>query len=183
MRAWVKDWLDLTFCQGCMHTLAIMSCPCLSLTLVEIILSIQIGSHHHNSHKPIQISSHHPTVFQSWVGITVQSFTITSLACKSFDSTTSEWWKVIYDGVQHNLCWMWWKLQAAIKHYPFTVGPAKDSCECLLWLDLEQWLLRWRGSIGSKTSIGMIWQPRFACNLSKKSSQVNPSLMPSWTFT
>ena len=63
MRTWVKDWLDLTFCQGCMHTLAIMSCPCLSLILVEIILSIQIGSHHHNSHKPIQISSHHPTVF------------------------------------------------------------------------------------------------------------------------
>ena len=34
--------------------------------------------------------------FQSWVGITVQSFIITSLVCKSFDSTTSEWWKVIY---------------------------------------------------------------------------------------
>ena len=45
-----------------MQTLAIMSCPCLSLTLVEIILSIQIGSHNPNSHKPIQISSHHPTV-------------------------------------------------------------------------------------------------------------------------
>ena len=49
-----------------MQTLAVMSCPCLSLTLVEVVLSIQIGSHHpifHHSHTSIQISSHCHTVF------------------------------------------------------------------------------------------------------------------------
>ena len=35
------------------------------------------------------------------------------------------------------------------------------------------WLLMWKNSAGSKTSIGMTWQPRFACNPSKKW----------WTFT
>ena len=66
MGAWVKDWLDLTFCYGCMHTLIVISCPCLSLTLLEIVLSIQTGSHHpifHHSHNSIQISSHCLTVF------------------------------------------------------------------------------------------------------------------------
>ena len=165
-------------CCGCMQILAVMSCLCLSLSLVEIVLSIQRECHHpifQHSHSLFRSVATALQCFQSWIGITVQSFIIASLACKSFDWTTSEWWKAsMMIEAQYNLCWIWWKLQAAITHHPFIVGASKDSCECWPWLDLEQWLLMWNDRTGSKTSMGMTWQPKFACNHSK--NQVKPIL-------
>ena len=118
MRAWVKDWLDLTFCQGCMHTLAIMSCPCLSLTLVFSVLS--------RYHCPV-IHHNQPCLQVLW-----------------------QYYQWMMEG------YLQWGTTQSVLNVMKTSSCKNTSIQC--WSCKG---LMWKNSTGSKTSIGMTWQPKW----------------------
>ena len=133
----------------------VMSCSCLSLTLLEIVLSIQRERHHpifHHSHSFDQISIHCLQCFQSSVGITVQSFIIASLSCTSLDSTTSKWWKAVYDD--------WGTIQSVLNMMKAPSSNHTSSIHCWSFKGL-MWMLTMVRPVRPRTATHVKRQYRF----------------------